>query len=339
VAKQIEKAYTYFARKPRTAHSLYRRFCISQAIFMQRTTTLGEAISNLTSTYRFIDIRSIIGRQDLTNDWSCIFSKIRLTNVDSEKIKNMHSSRKESLAIEDNEQSRFRFLNECRDIQDLNDIINEIQKGQVTICGITSRLQCSTNEALTVQKYDYYSTLEERNGYHQWFIFLPNNGGRSTYKIAIDLEITQEDIGLNLELLNSWFDIPSDEWNRNTNNLVLLMPIYVKRSEIFRSGGEKSLVKYLIHKELLKLCTGRKITYNKDSPHISKLRLHDLIKETIDSTHIVPIILPVDNEQFSKTNFEITHYSLGQLFTDSLSNAERTVIKNQERFDETLRTS
>jgi hypothetical protein len=104
-----------------------------------------------------------------------------------------------------------------------------------------------------VEKYDCFSTLEERNGYHQWFIFLPNNGGRSTYKIASDLGITQEDIGLNLELLNSWFDITSDEWNRNTNNLVLLMLIYVKRSEIFRSGGKKTLVKYLIHKELLKL--------------------------------------------------------------------------------------
>src|SRR5215472_816993 len=132
---------------------------------MQRMTTLREAINNLTSTYRFIDIRSIIGRQELTNDWSCIFSKIRLTNDDSEKIKNMHSSRKESLAIEDNEQSRFRFLNECRDIQGLNNIIDEIQRGQVTICGITSRLQCRTNEALTVYKYDCYSTLEERNGY------------------------------------------------------------------------------------------------------------------------------------------------------------------------------
>jgi len=111
------------------------------------------------------------------------------------------------------------------------------------------------------------------------------------------------------------------------------MPIYVKRSEIFRSGGEKTLVKYLIHKELLKLCTGRKITYNKDSPHISKLGLHDVIKETIGSTHFVPIVLPIDNEQLSKTNFEITHYSLGHLFTDDLSEAKRTVIKNQERFD------
>jgi hypothetical protein len=110
---------------------------------MRRTTTLREAISNLTSTYRFIDIRSIIGRQDLTSDWSCIFCKIRLTNDDSEKIKNTHSSRKESLAIEDNEQSRFRFQNECIDIQDVDDIVNEIQTGQVTISGITSRLHAA----------------------------------------------------------------------------------------------------------------------------------------------------------------------------------------------------
>jgi len=87
--------------------------------------------------------------------------------------------------------------------------VNEILRGQVTIRGVTSRLQSSANEGLEVQKYDYYSTPEEGDGYHQWFIFLPNSGGRSTYKIATDLGITQEDIELKLEFLNTWFDIPS----------------------------------------------------------------------------------------------------------------------------------
>jgi hypothetical protein len=177
--------------------------------------------------------------------------------------------------------------------------------------------------------------FQKRDGYHQWFIFLPNSGGKGTYKIATELGITQEDIGLKLDFLNTWFDIPSTEWNSNTNNLALLMPIYIKRSEIFRSGKEKSLVKYFIHKELLKVCTARKITYNKAIPHISKLDLHDLTKETQDSSRIVPIMLSIDNEQFSKTEIEITHNSLGQLFTDKLGNTERTANENQEGFDET----
>ncbi len=46
-------------------------------------------------------------------------------------------------------------------------------------------------------------------------------------------------------------------------------------------------------------------------------------------------MLSIDNEQFSKTDFEITHNSLGQLFTDRLGNAERTANENQEQFDET----
>lgn len=302
---------------------------------MRRILTLKEVISNLTNSYRFIDIRSIVGRQDFNYDWSCIFSKIRLTDDDSEKIKDIHLTRKQNLGIDDIEQSRFRFQAECRDIQGLNDIVDEILRGQVTICGVTSRLQSSANEGLEVQKYDYYGTPEERDGYHQWFIFLPNNGGRSTYKIATDLGITQEDIGLKLEFLNTWFDIPSTDWNGNTNNLALLMPIYIKRSEIFRSGKEKRLVKYFIHKELLNVCTARKITYDKATPHISKLDLHGLTKETPDSSRIVPIMLSIDNEQISKTDFEITHNSLGQLFTDRLGNAERTANENQEQFDET----
>jgi len=61
---------------------------------MHRILTLKEVISNLTNSYRFMDIRSIVGRQDLNYDWSCIFSKIRLTDDDSEKINEIHSSRK-----------------------------------------------------------------------------------------------------------------------------------------------------------------------------------------------------------------------------------------------------
>jgi hypothetical protein len=136
--------------------------CDTQANLMHRIVTLKEVISNLTISYRFIDIRSIVGRQDLNYDWSCVFLKIRLTDDDSEKIKDIHSNRKQNLGIEDNEQSRFRFLAECRDIQGLNDIVDEIHRGQVTIRGVTSRLQSSANEALEVQKYDYYSIPEER---------------------------------------------------------------------------------------------------------------------------------------------------------------------------------
>ena len=95
------------------------------------------------------------------------------------------------------------------------------------------------------------------------------------------------------------------------------MPIYIKRSEIFRVEKEKTLVKYFIHKELLTVCTARKIIHYKNNVKILKLDLRDLI-EAQASSDIVSIMLPIDNKQFSKTEFEITHNSMGKLFSDRL---------------------
>jgi hypothetical protein len=269
---------------------------------MHRIITLSEAINNLINLYRFIDIRSIVCRKDLKSEWLCVFSKIRLTDDDNEEIKRLHTGHLQNLGVEENKQRRFRFLYECRDIQDVNSVINEIFNNQLTVNGITSRLQTGTNkgvEGIEVQKYDYYSTIEERKGYHHWFIFLPNSGNGSTYKLLSDLAITVEEIGSELEFLNAFFDISSTEWNKNTNNLALLMPIYIKRSEIFRVEKQKTLVKYLIHKELITVCTARKIVHYKDNVKILKLDLPDLT-EAEGSSQIVPIMLSIDNKEFPK---------------------------------------
>ena len=42
-----------------------------------------------------------------------------------------------------------------------------------------------------------------------------------------------------------------------------------------------------------------------------------------------------DNKEFSKTEFEITHNSIGKLFSDSLGEADKIAIKDQNHFDET----
>jgi hypothetical protein len=74
---------------------------------MHRIITLSEAISNLINLYRFIDIRSIVCRQDLKSEWLCVFSKIRLTDDDNEEIKRLHAGHLQNLEVEENKQTRF----------------------------------------------------------------------------------------------------------------------------------------------------------------------------------------------------------------------------------------
>ena len=62
---------------------------------------------------------------------------------------------------------------------------------------------------LAIQRDEAYSTAEERSGYGHWFVFTRYN--RDTpFKILNDLELSEEDLPIRLDLINYWFDIASD---------------------------------------------------------------------------------------------------------------------------------
>ena len=132
---------------------------------MQRQLVTHKVINALRSTYRSIDIRAAVAKSKDGSGWKCIFAKMRLTADERSQIEEIHKKNKKDLHIKNN--ANFRLLAECRDIQQLDCTLQEIEAERISIQGRSSRFitpQIKALQNLPVQKYDSFSTYEERAG-------------------------------------------------------------------------------------------------------------------------------------------------------------------------------
>ena len=164
---------------------------------------------------------------------------MRLTADERSQIEEIHKKNKKDLHIKNN--ANFRLLAECRDIRQLDYTPQEIEEERISIRGRSSRFitpQIKEFQNLQVQKYDIFSTPEERAGYPHWFVFVSYIGGISTYKLIADMEYTQEEIGIEIPLMSKWFGINTQQWQQNTSNFAMLMPVYIKQDESLKQKKE-----------------------------------------------------------------------------------------------------
>src|SRR5690242_7236946 len=122
--------------------------------------SLREVISSLQHTFVNIDIRGVVGKKNERTDeckceWTCIFLKIRLTMDNESKIREVHKKRKRDLALKNND--KFKMLAQCRGIDELNSIIEEMQKGQITIEGLPLKLLTTEITNIYDKRVETYS--------------------------------------------------------------------------------------------------------------------------------------------------------------------------------------
>jgi hypothetical protein len=231
---------------------------------VQHTPTLGETISVLERTYKTIDIRAFIAKEEENGEWLCIFLKIRLTDEDKKHVESIHKKRNTDLAIEEKG---------SRMLTQFESTIEEIRNGRITIQGINSQLRASTLANILetkMQRYPSYSKSDEAlgcntsysksdeaSGYNHWLAFIRNDGSASTWKKLTDLKLPNEDLPVGHESMGDWFDIPTASWSNNIHNILIIMPIYIKRLEILHNE-QTALIKYEISQELCRECQGQK---------------------------------------------------------------------------------
>lgn len=298
---------------------------------MQRYYSLKEVISSLQHTFVNIDIRGVVAkkseRADECNEcdeWTCIFLKIRLTMDNKSKVLEVHKKRKRDLALKNND--KFKLLAQCRDIDNLNSIIEEMQKGQITIEGLPLKLL--TTEINIYGKrvetyYNGYSSPEENSGYNHWFIFASYpTGGGSTYKAIQDLGLTPDDMDIEYELIAQWLDITQDQWIYNYSNFVIIIPIYIKKIGISRNEN-KIWIEYEIHKSLLNECVLRKTLYGEEIQKFPDIPLRVLQLKELQELEIMAVlkvdIKATDFSKNEKMKIAIIHNAIRQLYCEDLS--------------------
>jgi hypothetical protein len=254
---------------------------------------LEKALDALRLTYKNIDIRAFVGRSQ--NKWQCIFLKIRLTHEEKEEVEKQYENMKRDLDVKND--GNFQLLAKCRPIEDLNSILTELSEGRFIIQQIL--LEIEENEIrscmrLPIQKYG--QSYETNSEYKHWFIFVHHRDGASTHKIAQDLGFVPEEIGLDFYSVYQWFNIPSDEWNRLSLKVILLLPVYVKRVETVSKGNGGVNIVYAIHKEFLSVLDFPRVILHKASHKVSSYngKLESPELQDAASSDIVNRIVSID---------------------------------------------
>jgi hypothetical protein len=223
---------------------------------MQTRRPLKKVIPHLQNTFKSIDIRGVVGKQKVTGQWKCIFLKIRLTVDNKSKVQEMYRNKRKDLAFHNNK--KFRLIANCRDIQQLDPTIKEIEKGQITIQRssskfLSSKLMHLSDQPVPTNDYNF-STAEEKSGYKHWFVITSYPTGSSTQKIIEDLGLSTDDIPVDNDLIAEWLDIAPEQWEKNFSNFVFVIPIYIKRI-VLSKNENKVFATYEVHESLVNKCT------------------------------------------------------------------------------------
>jgi hypothetical protein len=310
--------------------------------------TLREALSILRRTYKSIDIRALVTRKNEESEWLGIFSKVRLTIEDKPQIEEIHKKRNNDLAIEKRENCML--LGECRDMNQLDSTIDEFQRHEITIHGIRSQLRAIAKGNIldtVIQRDPLYSKSEEMSGYNHWFGFIPNDGGVSTWKNLIDIQPRSTDLPIEYELMGDWFDIPNRAWNSNTNCILIIMPIYIKRLQILCNNKPDMFVKYVIHPEILDEKTRCRIIYaNTENSRVEKHQLKEF-RQDESVGNMTVVLIPINTQyisefQYTQIQIQIISEALGILFYDkigyqdlkpqSANHIQNLILENAKKF-------
>lgn len=216
---------------------------------LRETMKCRETVKALRSTYTNIDVRAFIGRENLEGEWHCIFLKIRVTDDNKENIESIY--REKELKLKPNKDCNFMLIAVCKPIDQLDTILSGIDKGSIVLDQERIRLH---NEIPT--KVDDLAVLHYGANYEQgtsldyWFAFCQNAAGKSTVFVAENLGFSKQELGIDFSRINHWFDIPYDYWNGISIHVLILFPIYIRRTKIAETS-RKCILVYQIHNNLL----------------------------------------------------------------------------------------
>ena len=261
-----------------------------------------EMTDALKDTYLGIDCRAIIAKKD--NDWICVLAKIRLTRQGKSDVVAVHNGKVRSLGPANNE--KVRVVMEYCELSELDRILSQIGKKEITIDGVKSQLQF-TNNGISSDKAsedEGYVNSFQREGFPH--LILGNAMDRMPSQLLNVLGITKKDMGMKFEDLASFLDI---EKIGSTYNVVMVFPLYLKSLDIAEIERKNIIAKFLVHKAIAgALSATIKRVRGTTTDVRQKYPLSDKVAKNIEDMIEVVLPMPVTSvEPKDYLNFEIEH--------------------------------
>ena len=178
--------------------------------------------------------------------WYCILLKIRLTNQEMSDIKQKH--KRKIVQIKYNSYFKIRF--DCKPIDQIEKVLKEIQEGRVNVNGVLSKpigYDYDTILNKEIINDSGFSNDEESNGFGNKIVCTPMYDFPMTTmeKLGIkkdEIDITTSDLEYCLGMTSI----------SNSNNIVIVLPVYCKRLPVPLEDQGKYLAIFQIHKALIR---------------------------------------------------------------------------------------
>jgi hypothetical protein len=206
--------------------------------------TLSMVLNALRASYKSIDIRAVLGKSNKEDVWYCIFLNVLLTNKDTNEIKKKQNER----SICNIDGDRFKVVFDCREIDQIDFLLNEIKQGMIKVSGILVKPIGSGFETIhdneIVRKE--VRTAEDAHEYSYKLVYhtsMPDN----PITTIRNLGITEDEMGLKLEEISYCLNIDS---LNNANNIIIILPIYCKKLLLRPEDEGKYLARFQIHRSL-----------------------------------------------------------------------------------------
>ena|GEM_PF-1618767 len=272
--------------------------------------TIDQILPILRSTYRSIDIRAILLKPKEKPDsdqWVCVFLKIRLTKETQLELEETHST------VGSLERKYCKVILASKNIQELDALVNEIKNGHITLQGTLSNISGTDWRQIltkTIVRSEMYTTSEERGGYLHGILFISMYGG-SIYSVISSLGLSENDFGMKFDLISSRLD--ARDVFTNSNNIVIIFPIYCRQRIPSQNEIGKILAKYEIHELLIPKCNAT-IVRSTDLSNMDHKQLKFADCKTQKSDEMIEVLLPMVFPSISPDDWidiEIRHDILG----------------------------
>jgi hypothetical protein len=253
--------------------------------------TLSLILNILKKSYKSIDIRAILAKSDEDNSWYCVVLKILLTNQDVNQIKKKHSE----MGICHIDSDRFKVAFECRKIDEIDLILNEIKQGRIKVSGTSSKLLGSSFE--TIREKEVTLWVEETCEYKckMAFTSMIDSPITALHKLGI----AEHEMGINLDEISYCLGMGS---LRNPNNIIILLPIYCKR--VLSGDDGKYLAVFQIHRSLVSSLKGKVKIFHNGESHIKNIQELDLSTDINVSEEMVMVNIPMTPKlKIKKTDY------------------------------------
>jgi hypothetical protein len=283
---------------------------------------LNDIIPILGDSYNGIDIRAVLARSTRDDRWYYVLLKIRLTTDSPIKIQGLYDKKKNELGSIDRDD--FRVVFHCKNIQQLDAFLNEIQNGPIRLGTITASPMGkefqNIFENLQVYKNGIYSTEHEREGFNNLMAFI--SGRERPEALVRQLGVRIKDYNMKFNEISSWLDTEPMALG-HSNYIIIVLPLYCKLlGGPFSSEARKFLAKYSVHRSMQRHCAA--IVKRNYTELIKRLEFKDLelLQNSSDNhdemdTLAIPMIEAISAGTF--VQIEIRHDNLGEICTDRMT--------------------